>query len=94
MTLAFVILNALWFTLFLYIMRRWTKSVNLAQALRKELDELTTLLYGSPQIYEQAKENRRECRTDREEKVAREAAQKGITRAAKQYPSRFKGTRI
>lgn len=93
MTLAFVILNACWLILFLYTMRRWTKSQNLADDLRKELDEVTTRLYGSPEIYEQSKENRRECRTDREEKVAREAAEKGITRASKQYPSRFKGTR-
>lgn len=77
----------------MFLLRKLTKANNRADALQNELNELATRLYGSPENYERAKENRRECRTDREEKVAREAAAKGIPRSNLQYPSRFKGTR-
>lgn len=82
------------FLIILIIMsRKLTKSINRSNTLQAELDELTTKLYGSPQNYVRAKDNVRECHTDREQKVAQEAADKGITRSAKQYPSRYKGTR-
>jgi flagellar biosynthesis/type III secretory pathway M-ring protein FliF/YscJ len=93
MIVTFAVFNGLWLIIFTYTMRRWTKAENRANDLSKELNELTTKLYGSPENYERAKDNVRECRTDREQKVAYEAANKGITRSAKQYPSRFKGMR-
>lgn len=83
----------LWLILAIYLWIRLHKETDRADGLQNELDELTTRLYGSPENYERAKDNVRECRTDREQKVAYEAAQKGIPRSAKQYPSRFKGTR-
>lgn len=77
----------------IYWVQKGIREKRRADRLQAEINELTTRLYGSTENYERAKDNVRECRTDREQKVAYEAAHKGITRASKQYPSRFKGMR-